>query len=334
MRTIYLLSLLLAFSPAASEPSPGTARLYQSNCSVCHGENGDGASHARQGLNPPPKDFTSRNYAQMASRETIASFIRHGKSGTAMVAWESVLSPQEIDDLADYIMTSFVAPLESDVKSNDEALALYQQNCSVCHGDDGAGAVWGQESLASPPRNFRSEASRRELDRGRMIAAVSFGKPGTPMPGFATQLEPEQIEAVVDYVRTTFMSAEPSQNGGHTDASRISTAEHQSVPMPLGLAGDPARGNALYLMNCTACHGVAGDGNGPRAYFIYPRPRNFLDLATREILNRPQLFDGIRQGVIGKEMPAWGKVLDDQAIADITEYVYRNFIRSVDDTPD
>ncbi len=333
MKTIVTLSLLLASSAVLSEPTARTAELYQSNCSVCHGDSGDGASHARQGLTPPPMDFTSRDYAETSSRPAIVSFITHGKPGTAMIAWQTVLSEQEIEDLADYILLTFITPQELTQDNNEEAVDLYQENCSVCHGDDGIGAVWGQESLASAPRNFRSEASRQELDRERMIAAVSFGRPGTPMPGFSTQLKPRQIEAVVDYVRATFMSDGRTQGDPTTDARHIAFGSYHSAPMPLGLTGDPARGNAFYLSNCVECHGAAGDGAGPRAYFIFPRPRNFLDSATRQTLNRPRLFEGIKQGVVGKEMPAWEKVLDDQAIADISEYVYQAFIRPSDAAP-
>ena len=38
------------------------------------------------------------------------------------------------------------------------------------------------------------------------------------------------------------------------------------------------------------------------------------------------LYNGIKFGVVGKEMPAWGKVLSDSQVADLTEYVYRQFI--------
>ena len=325
MRIVFVLSILLVMSPAVSEPSTATAALYQSNCSVCHGDAGDGASHANQGLNPPPKNFTTPEYAQTASHDAIATLIRDGKPGTAMIAWQSVLSSQDIDKLADYILTRFVAPpIATDP---DEAFVLYQENCSVCHGDDGMGAIWGQQSLASAPRNFRSEASRRELSRERMISAVSFGKPGTPMPGFATQLESTQIEAIVEYVQSTFMSGEAVQSNAVVQSDHFASGDYHRQPIPDGLVGNPARGNSFYAVNCVACHGIDGSGDGPRAYFIFPRPRNFLDHATREIFNRPRLFEGIKQGVIGKEMPAWGKVLNDQDIADITEYVYGAFIR-------
>ena len=32
-----------------------------------------------------------------------------------------------------------------------DAATIYAETCSVCHGDDGRGAVWGQASLATPP---------------------------------------------------------------------------------------------------------------------------------------------------------------------------------------
>jgi mono/diheme cytochrome c family protein len=95
--------------------------------------------------------------------------------------------------------------------------------------------------------------------------------------------------------------------------------------MPLGLKGDPARGSSLYQTNCSACHGQTGNGGGARAYFIDPKPRNFLLDASRRWLNRPILFRAIVEGRPGTEMPAWGKVLNDQEIADIAEFVFRRY---------
>lgn len=80
------------------------------------------------------------------------------------------------------------------------------------------------------------------------------------------------------------------------------------------------------MRNCFTCHGVQGDGNGPRAYFITPPPRNFLLDTSRQKLNRPVLFEAITNGRLGTNMPAWGKVLDNQEIANIAEFVFQNFI--------
>jgi mono/diheme cytochrome c family protein len=99
-----------------------------------------------------------------------------------------------------------------------------------------------------------------------------------------------------------------------------------SLPMPFGLKGDPAKGSIFFMGNCFTCHGVEGDGNGPRAYFITPPPRNFLLEASRQRLNRPVLFEAIANGRLGTNMPAWSKVLSNQEIADVAEFVFQNFI--------
>ena len=104
------------------------------------------------------------------------------------------------------------------------------------------------------------------------------------------------------------------------------SAPDMSLPMPLGLKGDPAKGGAFFMTNCFTCHGVKGDGEGPRAYFITPPPRNFLLETSRQRLNRPVLFEAITNGRLGTNMPAWGKVLNNQEIADVAEFVFQHFI--------
>ena len=98
------------------------------------------------------------------------------------------------------------------------------------------------------------------------------------------------------------------------------------LPISAELSGNTTNGEIYYMQNCTACHGAEGKGDGPRAYFIFPRPRNFQHPASKARFNRPELFSAIKKGVAGREMPAWEKVMSDQQIADITEYVFQTFI--------
>jgi mono/diheme cytochrome c family protein len=103
-------------------------------------------------------------------------------------------------------------------------------------------------------------------------------------------------------------------------------AADMSLPMPKGLKGDIEKGRDFFMQNCYTCHGVTGAGDGPRAYFINPLPRDFLLETSRQYLNRPALFEAISKGRTGSEMPAWGRVLNDQEIANVAEYVFQSFI--------
>jgi mono/diheme cytochrome c family protein len=79
--------------------------------------------------------------------------------------------------------------------------------------------------------------------------------------------------------------------------------------------------------NCATCHGKLGNGEGPRAYFLNPRPRNFHDDYSHTNLNRPAIFSVVTTGKVGTVMPAWGKVLSDQEIANVAEFVFQTFVQ-------
>ena len=150
------------------------------------------------------------------------------------------------------------------------------------------------------------------------------------MAGFATRMSHEDIDAVVEYIRATFMLpalAGISGTSAHANRPGDAPRTNMNLPFPNKLAGDAARGRSFYLANCATCHGESGDGKGPRAYFIRPRPRVLIDQAARARFNRPALYTAIAEGRLGTEMPAWDKVLAPQEIANVAEFVFQDFIR-------
>jgi cbb3-type cytochrome c oxidase subunit III len=184
------------------------AVIYHNYCSVCHGDAGDGKSRARNSLIPAPADFTDLRLQGKLTREYMAAIVKDGKPGTAMVAWKTQLNDAEVAAVVDYVRTMFVD------NAGDAALrlgrTLYGHFCVSCHGIDGTGATPGTAAGGSKPRDLTTQAARSELTRERLIAAVAVGKRGTSMNGFAGQLSPNDMEAVVDYVRKSLMAA-----GGH-----------------------------------------------------------------------------------------------------------------------
>ena len=332
--------------------TPSIPALYTEYCAVCHGDNGDGKTRARFGLNPPPRDFTSARAWEELTPERMRTSIRYGRPGTGMVAWEKKFSSEQIDGLIEYIRSQFMHPPASQTLAQEhpqipsqtsspqahpqghsqEALPqsgpqdgarLYKKHCAACHGDRGSGAQWTQYTLNPPPRDFTAAAAQAELSRERMITSVTYGRPGTAMMSFKKRLTAEQIAYVVDYIRHDFMKITDEVPA---TASTKPPAD-MSLAFPHNLIGNVERGRQFYTHNCFTCHGLQGLGNGPRSGFISPRPRNFTAANSRRYLNRPNLFLAISRGKQGTPMPAWATVLSDQQIADVAEYVFQTFIR-------
>ena len=333
--------------PAATQQTP--AALYHNYCSVCHGDQGDGNSRAQGSHKPPPRDFTSAQSAQELTRERMIAAVTKGVPGTAMMGWHTQLSDDQIAKVVDYVRDTFMRP--SVAADASRGRQVYARICSVCHGDRGSGSMWASANLNPPPRDFSSPAAKAELTRDRMLAAVAAGRPNTAMQAYGARLSKEDMEAVVDYIRGAFMripeqtanisgtyargapAAEPPKAGdnhaahGHGEGAGSNGSVDMKAPMPHNLVGNAAAGKKFFDANCATCHGVKGDGQGPRAYFINPKPEVFTSAKSRAVYNRPTIFDAVSLGRRGTEMPAWDKVLSKQEIADVAEYVFRAFIQ-------
>jgi mono/diheme cytochrome c family protein len=298
--------------------------IYHNYCSVCHGDRGDGNSRAKGSLIPAPRDFTK---AGELTRSTMITIVTHGKPGTAMTGWTTQLTDKEIEAVVDYIRKTFMqVALDPRLQ---KGRSLYAHNCVVCHGERGQGAPLTTGVV--PPRDFASPQARAELTRERMIQSVTNGRPNTAMAAFANRLPADDIGAIVDYIRAALMVPETRGiSGTDAHAGRRGGAagdNDQLQPFQSALIPNVAAGKKLYLATCATCHGEKGDGNGPRAYFIRPKPRNFLEPGFRSTFNRPAIYTAVAEGRLGTEMPAWNKVLSEQEMLDVSEFVFTNFVR-------
>jgi cbb3-type cytochrome c oxidase subunit III len=122
---------------------------------------------------------------------------------------------------------------------NDAArgAAVFEENCVACHQSAGAGLVGTAPSLVNP--EFLGAASSRFLQ-----ATISHGREGTAMPPFGDTLKPDEIKAVVAYLRS-FAKA-PGQ-GDKIDREKPAK-------------GDAANGRQIFASICAGCHGASGEG--------------------------------------------------------------------------
>jgi cytochrome c oxidase cbb3-type subunit 2 len=93
------------------------------------------------------------------------------------------------------------------------------------------------------------------------------------------------------------------------------TADTAPIPAP------QADGKQLYAQHCQACHGEQGDGNGPAARCLYPRPRNFGEAKFRLVSTNngiptdQDLMATITRGMPGSAMFPFGHLSEAGLIA-------------------
>ena len=81
------------------------------------------------------------------------------------------------------------------------------------------------------------------------------------------------------------------------------------------------QGKEYYFNFCVHCHGTKGKGDGRASHHLFPQPRElsqgifkFHATQTNTLPLDDDIFRTIKRGVPGTAMPAWEKVLSDQAI--------------------
>jgi mono/diheme cytochrome c family protein len=102
-------------------------------------------------------------------------------------------------------------------------------------------------------------------------------------------------------------------------AARATAAQDPSAALEVG--------KRTYEKNCSQCHGEKGDGNGPAAVHLSPRPRDFT-AGKFKIRTTPSgmlptdddLVRVIRDGMPYSSMPAWPN-LSNEEVAGVVQYL-------------
>ena len=76
-------------------------------------------------------------------------------------------------------------------------------------------------------------------------------------------------------------------------------------------------GKAAFEEQCVVCHGPEGQGQGPAAYLLFPKPRNFVTARYRIVSTwdgvptDEDLYRTISRGMPGSAMPSWGHLPEE-----------------------
>jgi mono/diheme cytochrome c family protein/Tol biopolymer transport system component len=149
------------------------------------------------------------------------------------------------------------------------------------------------------------EANARPVGRGRFQAQGAF----------FTMAGRWAIEAIVARADQAPLSA--------AFAFPIAAPGEASGPLNPLAADQPTldAGRLLYQANCAACHGAAGQGDGPAALGLRPRPGDFTQHMLLGKHTDGQVYLWIRDGYPNSAMQAWGQRLADQQIWQLVTYL-------------
>jgi mono/diheme cytochrome c family protein len=104
-------------------------------------------------------------------------------------------------------------------------------------------------------------------------------------------------------------------------------------------AGIVSRGELVYQKDCAACHGDLGNGAGPAAPNLFPKPRDFTtgmykfrSTPSGELPSDPDLMRILELGIPGTQMPPWKAILTLQERMDVIAYI-KTFSADFKDAP-
>jgi cytochrome c oxidase cbb3-type subunit 2 len=192
-----------------------------------------------------------------------------------------------------------------------EGAQVYARYCVGCHGVKGDGRGPAAEMLITKPRDFtkglfkfRSTPSGSLPTDQDLYTIISRGVYRTSMPEW-TLLPERERWALVAYVKRFY----PEWEARGPSAPIF-------VPQPPSTLGSPesvARGRALYdLLECSACHGDRGRGDGPSAATIAPdawgnpqHPFDFTKGRLKSGSGPEDVYRTFMTGLNGTAMPSY-----------------------------
>src|SRR5215831_790971 len=204
--------------------------------------------------------------------------------------------------------------------------ALYQRYCIFCHGRYGDGTGDSAPYLDPKPRDFtkatfkcRSTASGSLPLDSDLYDTISRGLHASGMPSWKPLARQERVDLVA-YIKSfspRFKEEKPA-------------AALPIPPEPPSSAESVKRGADLFQsMNCWACHGKEGRGNGPSAASLtdskgYPITPFDLSGGTRFKCGESDagLFKDLMTGLDGTPMPSFTDALKPDQIWDIVHYIH------------
>ena len=285
--------------------------IYNFRCYFCHGYSGDAKTVAASFLSPPPAAFTRATPAELPVPRIVAT-LRHGRPGTAMKSFASVLSEQEITSVAHFVHDEFVVKKAINTRYHTAENGWpdherYRIAFPFAVGEIAMSQGW--DTLTT------EQASGKRLFLESCISCHDRGPDDK-------QDSPWEARPL-SYPRNNFSFTAPPKMDATASASPY--AMHDRRPKLRRLTRSERLGERLFQGNCAFCHGADGTGRNWIGSFLEPHPRDLRNPEFMSQMTRERFIQVVGDGLPNTSMPAWKNVLSEIEIVAITDYVSRAF---------
>jgi len=294
-------------------------QIYNFRCYYCHGYSGNAHTLAATFLTPKPRDFTATS-PDALSKEQMLNAVRSGKKSTAMQSFSSVLAPDEINAVVDFIRQEFMFNKAENTRYHTVENGWFNHE----RYSSAFPFALGEIPLDTPWEQLTSQQANGK--RLFMSSCVScHDRALVNDEGVHWELRP------VSYPRNHYSPGDSPQTGVNSESGNdaVTSASpyllHDRAPKLQNLTKNERRGEALFQQNCAFCHAADGTGRNWIGSFLESHPRDLTSSKAMAGMTKTRLRKVIREGLIGTSMPAWKSVLSEQQIEDVIAYVDRAF---------
>jgi mono/diheme cytochrome c family protein len=265
--------------------------LFAQNCSVCHGEFGEGGPNpTRAGDVIAP--ISSSEFLQTRDDSTIGAIIAQGQPDLGMPPFGSSyggpLSDDEVDAIVAFIRSWEANPLvepppvaaqPTPAGGQLSAESIYSGLCAQCHGPSGEG---GSGPAFTTPE-FQQGITDQEISN-----IISLGHESNAMIALNKLLSPDQIQQLVQLLRSL---GQPTAGG---------TLSFTSSVLP------------IFQANCSSCHGSMGGWNASTYNEVMTTGAHAPVVIPGDAANSLLVQKLLGTQTVGFFMPPTGKLSDAQ----------------------
>lgn len=211
----------------------GSAQVYESFCSQCHGLAGEG------GVGPA---FDTEAFQDANTDEELVTTIDQGHAATSMIAWGEVLTVDQIEGLVAHLRALGGRGSAQTIVYAKDIAPILQASCAGCHGTSGG---WDAATMETVINSGASGPAVIPGDPDGSVLVQRLRGEGNLMPP-AGAIPNSQIDLIAQWIA-----------GGATEEVSIGGGETASAPDPGDLTW-AEHVQPILQASCAACHGSSG----------------------------------------------------------------------------